>query len=311
MVLNGNGVDTYVFPVSGSSGGGGDAKPEQEKTVEITQNGQTVITPDSGYALSKVTANVNVPAPTIQTQEKSVEITQNGSSEVTPDEGMYLSKVNISVDVAASGGDKFASLIDRSITTLTADDFAGVTSIGDYAFYYYEGLTSVTIGESVTTIGTRAFSFCNGLTSVIIPANITDIGERSFGNCANLTSVLIHEGLIYTSSYVFEKCKNLTSVTLPNTLLAIAPYTFEGCDNLTSLTIPASVQYIGKYGLDIGSSSNKATITMLPTTPPSIETNTFNRNFINQIIVPAGCGDAYKAATNWANFADYIVEATA
>lgn len=307
MVLSDNGMESYVFPVADLNGA---AKPEQSKTVNITANGTQTVTPDSGKVLSSVVINTNVPAPVVQTQEKSVTITQNGDSEVTPDAGKYLSKVNISVNVAASGGDKFASLVDRSITTLTADDFAGVTSIGDYAFYYYEGLTSVTIGESVTTIGTRAFSFCNGLTSVIIPSNITDIGERSFSNCANLTSVLIHEGLIYTNSYVFENCENLTSVTLPNTLLAIAPYTFNGCDSLTSLTIPASVQYIGSYGLDIGLSSKKATITMLPTTPPSIETNTFNRNFINQIIVPAGCGDAYKAATNWANFADYIVEAT-
>ena len=33
----------------------------------------------------------------------------------------------------------------------------GVTSIGDYSFYYCTSLTSVTIGESVTSIGTNAF----------------------------------------------------------------------------------------------------------------------------------------------------------
>lgn len=32
----------------------------QEKTVEITENGTTEVVPDAGYALSKVTVNVNV-----------------------------------------------------------------------------------------------------------------------------------------------------------------------------------------------------------------------------------------------------------
>ena len=42
----------------------------------------------------------------------------------------------------------------------------GVTSIGNYAFRYCSGLTSVKIGNSVTSIGNYAFSFCTGLTSI-------------------------------------------------------------------------------------------------------------------------------------------------
>lgn len=38
------------------------------------------------------------------TQEKSVDITANGTTEVTPDDGYALSKVTVNVDVAASGG---------------------------------------------------------------------------------------------------------------------------------------------------------------------------------------------------------------
>lgn len=39
---------------------GGDGLPTQEKTVEITENGTVEITPDDGYTLAKVTANINV-----------------------------------------------------------------------------------------------------------------------------------------------------------------------------------------------------------------------------------------------------------
>jgi hypothetical protein len=44
----------------GKAAGGGASTPTQEKTVDITKNGSVEITPDEGYALSKVTANVNV-----------------------------------------------------------------------------------------------------------------------------------------------------------------------------------------------------------------------------------------------------------
>ena len=50
---------------------------------------------------------------------------------------------------------------------------------------------------------------------------------------------------------------------------------------------------------------------MKPTTPPEISSNTFTSSKLNKIIVPVGCGEAYKSATNWSNFADYIEETTA
>lgn len=52
-----------IFGVSGSyQGQGGDvtSTPTQEKTIDIIANGIIEVLPDDGYALSKVTANVNV-----------------------------------------------------------------------------------------------------------------------------------------------------------------------------------------------------------------------------------------------------------
>ncbi|MBO7415818.1 MAG: leucine-rich repeat protein [Bacteroidaceae bacterium] len=68
----------------------------------------------------------------------------------------------------------------------------GVTSIGEYAFYACNGLTSVTIGSDVTTIGKYAFNDCLSLTSVTIPASVTSIGEEAFYNCTSLASVALN-----------------------------------------------------------------------------------------------------------------------
>lgn len=65
----------------------------------------------------------------------------------------------------------------------------GVTSIGDYAFYYYSDMTSVSIGNSVTRIGEYAFLGCAGLTSIEIPNRVTTIGNSAFYWCEGLTSI--------------------------------------------------------------------------------------------------------------------------
>ncbi len=64
-----------------------------------------------------------------------------------------------------------------------------VTSIGDDAFSYCTGLTSVTIPSSVTSIGKGAFSMCRSLTSVDILDGVTSIGDFAFSWCSGLTSV--------------------------------------------------------------------------------------------------------------------------
>jgi hypothetical protein len=47
----------------------------------------------------------------------------------------------------------------------------------------------VTIPNSVTSIGDEAFSYCTGLTSITIPNRVTSIGRDAFFGCTGLTSV--------------------------------------------------------------------------------------------------------------------------
>ena len=80
------------------------AKPEQEKSVTITENGITEVTPDTGFALSKVTATVNVDTAKPE-QTKAVDIDSMDPVTVTPDAGHVLTEATVTpkAPLAATG----------------------------------------------------------------------------------------------------------------------------------------------------------------------------------------------------------------
>ena len=215
---------------------------------------------------------------------------------------------------AGEGGEtvnKLAAFVDGSLTEVTAEDLAGATKIREFAFYIYTSLSSITIPNSVTSIESYALYSCSSLTNITIPNSVTSIGNSAFNSCSSLTNITIPNSVTSIDSAAFAKCTSLTRVSISSAVTNIGSSVFNNCSSLTSIIIPNAVTSIGSQALQIGSSTNKATITMLPTTPPTIQSNTFNASKLQKIIVPAGTGATYKAATNWSNFADYIEEATA
>ena len=129
-----------------------------------------------------------------------------------------------------------------------------VTSIGNFAFSWCTGLTSVTIPDSVTSIGYGAFSECISLTSVTIPDSVTSIGDFAFTHCAGLTSVTIPGSVTSIGDYAFSECSGLTSVTIPGSVTSIGNSAFRYCDSLKSITfegtVPENWGDIPFYGCD-------------------------------------------------------------
>ena len=110
----------------------------------------------------------------------------------------------------------------------------GVTAIGDYAFYYCSGLTSVTIPSSVTSIGGSAFQHCTGLTSITIPNSVTSIVNLAFWDCDSLTIVYIPSGV----NFVPDE-SGLTGDFISQTATKIT-YTVDSSNNVTITDISLS-----------------------------------------------------------------------
>ena len=138
-------------------------------------------------------------------------------------------------------------------------------------------------------------------------AGVKVISYYAFSYC-QMSSVELPDTVTTLRTGCFSSCNSLTSVKLSNALKTVEGSVFKGCKKLTLLEVPASVQTIGASALDIGTTSEKATIKMLGETPPSIQTTTFSITKLEKIIVPAGTGEVYKTATNWSAVADVIEE---
>ena len=130
----------------------------------------------------------------------------------------------------------------------------GVTSIGDCAFVFCVGLSSITLPDSVTSIGDSAFKNCSSLTSITIPDRVTSIEPYAFDNCSSLTSITIPNSVTSIGASAFYNCRSLTSITIPDRVTSIESRAFTGCSSLTSITIPDSVTSIG-YATFAGCSS--------------------------------------------------------
>jgi uncharacterized protein YpmB len=116
----------------------------------------------------------------------------------------------------------------------------GVTSIGDFAFYFMPNLTTVEIPSSVTAIGKSAFAFCSKLENITIPSNVASVGERAFEGCSSLKSVALPASLTSLGQSAFAYCNALTDVSVLSNV-SIPAYAFRNCKSLANLNVSEGV----------------------------------------------------------------------
>ena len=175
------------------------------------------------------------------------------------------------INNSIQGSDLVSVSVPYTLTRLEAFAFANTK------------LKDITLPTEVSSMGMVAFLNTN-LETIVIYA--TDMGSRVFDNNYYLQNVVLSEGLDTISTLMFADDYCLTNVTIPSTVTSIDRGAFESCK--------AMKEYHFKS-----------------TTPPSLASTTTLKVPEDCIIyVPQGCAEAYKAATNWATYADKIMEET-
>ena len=113
----------------------------------------------------------------------------------------------------------------------------GITSIGDYAFYYMPAITEVEIPSTVTELGDFAFAYCSKLETVAFPAELTVVGESAFEGCGALTSVFLQEHVTTLGDRAFAYCYSMTSFMMTGEVEEIGAHTFYNCRSMTNLVL--------------------------------------------------------------------------
>ena len=192
-------------------------KEEVEKDIVITENGNTMLVPDTGQSFSKVNIDVNVP---IKTEvAKDIVITENGNTTYTPNEGEVFNSV--SVDVNVSGG-----------TFVDVDGMAyGYSTIEEFPSNFKFAPRT---GENCKNM----FSRCFNLTSVpqLDTSNVSKMNSM-FSGCVSLTSIpQLDTSNVTSMNQMFNGCSSLTSIPQLDTSNVIdVNRMFDNCTALTTL----------------------------------------------------------------------------
>ena len=160
------------------------------------------------------------------------------------------------------------------------------SAVGQYACYNCRRLTDLVLPKSVKTVGTSAFYNCQSLVALEC-TGLETIGANAFSNCFSIQVINLPAVKTIRSS-AFGFCRNLQRVTLGINTKTIEIYAFYNAGGQAQLT--------------------NMTITCKATTPPTLSSGGFPPpQYITAIRVPANSVEAYKTATNWAQYADKII----
>lgn len=121
----------------------------------------------------------------------------------------------------------------QGLTSITLPD--SVTKIDGAAFCGCINLKKVALGKKVKSIGESAF-FYTGLTSFDMPDSVTKLGNEAFLSTFALKKVKLSKKLTEIPDSAFEN-SGLTSVKLPSSVTALAYKAFYNCTQLNTINL--------------------------------------------------------------------------
>ena len=181
--------------------------------------------------------------------------------------------------------------------------------IDEYAFYFCESLTHVSMPATLNTMGDGVFEECSNLTSIAIPNGLRVIPQSAFYFCESLSQITWGDAVAVIDSFAFGGCA-FSELQLPSTLHSVRTGAFEGYYNgvLRRVVFTAPVDTIELEAF----TSNPLTMLRFKNTVPPVTTEPqygcLYMTDVDSIVVPCGSLDAWLNDQYWGQFADKYYE---
>lgn len=241
-------------------GQGGEAKEEQEKTVDITANGTVEVVPDEGKTLSKVTANVNV-ASTGEVGKPYIDTSKMTSFYYFCYKSANLDVIN---EIDTSNGTDFSNMFNSCtrLTTIPQLDTSKGTNFSNmfkdcqmcYSFpklntsngtnfssMYYACGKLISVPELDTSNG---INFSSMFYSCLAMAGVINYNTSKCTNfstmlrlCKKITAVSLDTSNGTKFSDMFRDCISLETVSITTAKSNFSTSSFDGCTALKNITI--------------------------------------------------------------------------
>ena len=237
-----------------------------------------------------------------------------------------LKRVEIGKNVSRLGSYGFTQCgqlrtitVPTSVTSVGANTFEACGSLKAFvvpkdcaisetsSFYANYSLQMISIPSGVKKIGRYLLRNSNSLPHITFPNSVTEILGYVMANCQSIDEIIIPDAVTSLSDYTFDTCLTAQKLVIGNGITTIPNNFASTCYSLIRIDFPAGITSIGASAFANCQGVLWYNFTHCPAVPTLANTNAFtNINANCKIQVPAALVDEWKAATNWATYADHI-----